>query len=77
MLTVGDDFTRECLAIEVATSLTSLKVIGVLTRLFEEQGSPRFLRSDKGPEFIANALKAWFDPSPLFRTRWKVSNGRL
>jgi transposase InsO family protein len=59
MLTVGDDFTRECLAIEVATSLTSLKVIGVLTRLFVEHGAPRFLRSDNGPEFIATSLKAW------------------
>jgi putative transposase len=59
MLTVVDEFTRECLAIEVATTLPSEKVIGVLSRLFAQQGSPRFLRSDNGPEFIALALKAW------------------
>ena len=59
ILTVGDDFTRECLAIEVATSLPSAKVIAVLSRLVAEHGPPRFLRMDNGPEFIAHALKAW------------------
>lgn len=59
ILTVGDDFTRECLAIVVATSLPSAKVIAVLWHLFAQHGAPQFLRSDNGPEFIANALKAW------------------
>jgi putative transposase len=59
MLTIGDDFTRECLAIEVATSLPAAKVIGVLSRLFADYGAPGFVRLDNGPEFIANALKAW------------------
>jgi putative transposase len=59
MLTIGDDFTRECLAIEVATSLPSAKVIQVLTRLFAVQGVPQYLRSDNGPEFIAKAVRAW------------------
>lgn len=59
MLTVGDDFTRECLTIEVATSLPSAKVMHVLTRLFAQQGAPQYLRSDNGPEFIAQALKVW------------------
>ena len=59
MLTIGDDFTRECLAIEVATSLPSARVIGVLERLFAEHGAPKYLRSDNGPEFIAQALRAW------------------
>jgi len=59
MLTVGDDFTRECLAIEVATSLPSAKVIAVLSRLVAAHGAPAYLRSDNGPEFIAGALKAW------------------
>ncbi len=57
MLTVGDDFTRECLAIEVATSLPSQKVIVVLARLVSEYGAPLCLRSDNGPEFIAETLK--------------------
>ena len=59
MLTVGDDFTRECLAITVATSLPSAKVIQVLERLFAAHGAPKYLRSDNGPEFIAHALRAW------------------
>jgi len=64
MLTAGDDFTRECLAIEVATSLPSQKVIAVLARLISEHGVPGYLRSDNGPEFIAEALKAWLATQP-------------
>jgi putative transposase len=59
VLTVGDDFTRECLALEAATSIPARAVIRVLSRLFAEHGAPRYLRSDNGPEFIAGALKAW------------------
>jgi putative transposase len=59
MLTVGDEFTRECLAIEVGTSLTADRVIAVLKRLFAEHGAPRFVRSDNGPEFVATALRTW------------------
>jgi putative transposase len=57
ILTVGDDFTPECLALEAATSLPAKSVIRALTRLVVEQGAPRYLRSDNGPEFIAQALK--------------------
>ena len=59
MLTIGDDYTRECWAIEVATSLPAHRVIDVLARLFAKHGAPHFLRSDNGPEFIAHALRAW------------------
>lgn len=59
MLTIGDDFTKECLAIEVATSIPSRRVIEVLRCLFVEHGAPEFLRSDNGPEFIAQALRVW------------------
>ena len=59
ILTVGDDFTRECVAIEVATALGSAGVITVLSRLFAAQGAPQYLRSDNGPEFIARALQDW------------------
>jgi putative transposase len=59
VLTVGDDFTRECLALEPATSIPAERVVGVLSRLFAEHGPPRYLRSDNGPEFIAGVLKAW------------------
>jgi len=58
-LTVVDEFTRECLAIEVATSLPANKVIAVLKSLVAGQRVPQFLRSDNGPEFIAEALKVW------------------
>ena len=59
MLTVVDEFTRECLAIEVATSLPSGRVITVLERLFEERGGPDYIRSDNGPEFIAGRVRRW------------------
>jgi putative transposase len=58
-LSIVDEWTRECLAIEVATSVTAAKVIGVLERLFEQYGAPQVLRSDNGPEFIARALRIW------------------
>jgi len=59
MLTVGDDFTRECLAIEVATSFPAAKVIAVLSRLVQEHGAPDYVKSDNGSEFIAHTLQAW------------------
>jgi putative transposase len=59
LLTVMDEFTREGLAIEVATSLPSRRVIAVLADLFAQHGAPQFIRSDNGPEFIAQALRDW------------------
>jgi putative transposase len=59
MLTVMDEFTREGLAIEVATSIPAQRVIGVLERLVAMQGAPAFIRSDNGPEFVALALRGW------------------
>ena len=58
-LSIIDEWTRECLAIEVATSLTAEKVIAVLERVCARYGTPQVLRSDNGPEFIARALKMW------------------
>jgi putative transposase len=51
MLNVVDEFTRECLAIDVAGSIRSKRVIEVLSRLVSTHGTPLFLRSDNGPEF--------------------------
>jgi hypothetical protein len=65
MLTVVDEFTRECLAIEVATSLRSERVIAVLRRLFEERGGPEYIRSDNGPEFIAELIRRWLKERSL------------
>ena len=58
-LTVKDEWTRECHAIEVATSIDAVRVIAVLERLFARYGAPAVLRSDNGPEFIARALRIW------------------
>ena len=58
-LTVIDEFTRECLAIDVAGSIRSTRVIEVLARLISEHGAPRYLRSDNGPEFVSTAILEW------------------
>ena len=58
-LTVVDEFTRECLAIDVAGSIRSGRVIEVLGQLVSLHGAPHSLRSDNGPEFIATALLRW------------------
>ena len=56
ILTVEDEFTRLCLAIEVGRRMPASAVCGTLLRLFGEHGTPAFVRSDNGPEFIAAAL---------------------
>jgi len=55
-LTVIDRFTRECLAIDVAGSIRSGRVIEVVTRLVSVHGALRYLRSDDGPEFVSRAV---------------------
>jgi transposase InsO family protein len=59
MLTVMDEFTRECVAIEVGYSLSSAEVIQVLDWLFLLRGHPEHLRSDNGPELIAYEVQRW------------------
>jgi len=58
-LTVIDEFTRERLAIDVAGSIRSGRVIEVLARLISQHGAPRSLRSDNGPEFVSQAILEW------------------
>jgi putative transposase len=58
-LTVVDEFTHESLAIDVAGSIRSARVIEVLTRLMSVHGTPAYLRSDSGPEFVSNAILQW------------------
>ena len=55
-LTIVDEWTRECLAIDVAGGIRSGRVIEVLTQLVGIHGAPRYLRSDNGPEFVATAI---------------------
>ncbi len=59
LLNVLDDFNRQSLAIEVDTSLPSLRVIRVLERLLKERGKPANIRTDNGPEFISHKLEEW------------------
>jgi putative transposase len=58
-LTIVDEFTRECLAIDVAGSIRSGRVLEVLAQLVSQHGAPRYLRSDNGPEFVATAVLRW------------------
>jgi putative transposase len=58
-LTVIDEFSRECPAIEVSHSLPSERVIAVLERLREERGLPKVIITDNGPEFTSRAFDAW------------------
>ena len=58
-LTIVDDCTRECLAIEVDTSITGLRVQGVLERLADTRGLPKSITVDNGPEFDGQVLDKW------------------
>lgn len=60
ILTVEDEFTRMCLAIEVEYRMNSRFVADTLMALIAEHGMPRFIRSDNGPEFIAKYLMRIF-----------------
>jgi putative transposase len=64
-LTVVDEFTRECLAIDVAGSIRSNRVIEVLGRLVSLHGAPAALRSDNGPEFVSRAILEWLTRSGI------------
>ncbi len=58
-LTVVDEWTREALAIDVAGTIRSSRVIEVMARLTSIHGAPRYLRSDNGPEFVSTAVLKW------------------
>ncbi len=59
MLNVIDEFTRECLAIQVARKLKGTDVIDLLSDLFILRGVPGHVRSDNRPEFVAKAVQTW------------------
>ncbi len=61
MLTIIDEYTRECLAILVERSLTSEDVIDQLFNLFVLRGIPEHIRSDNGPEFTAKLIRKWLE----------------
>ena len=59
LLVVIDEFTRECLAVETGRTFTSREVILTLQYLFAVRGAPQHIRSDNGPEFVAEAVQRW------------------
>jgi len=61
MLTLIDEYSRECLSIDVARSLTSEDVLERLTMLFITRGVPDYIRSDNGSEFTANTVRDWLN----------------
>ena len=61
MLTVLDEYSRECLAIVVARRLRADDVLQTLSELFVEHGPPANLRSDNGPEFTAKVVREWLE----------------
>lgn len=65
LLAVIDEYTRECLAIEVARSFTARDVILTLQYLFAVRGAPQYIRSDNGPEFIAKELQTWLSQAAV------------
>jgi len=58
-LTIVDNFTRACPAIEVDTSLGGVRVVSVSERLSETRGLPKVITIDNEPEFAGKALDAW------------------
>ena len=69
LLSVVDEFTRQCLCLRVERSLKSENVRETLEVLFKDYGKPLYLRSDNGSEFIERSLQSWLDVQgtrPLF-----------
>jgi transposase InsO family protein len=61
ILTIVDEYTRECLALKSGRRITSEDVIHTLADLFIQRGAPVYLRSDNGPEFTARAIREWLE----------------
>jgi len=61
ILSIVDEYTRECIALLVARSFKAVDVIVALEALVSRRGRPAYLRSDNGPEFVAKEVKRWAD----------------
>ncbi len=61
MLVIMDEYSRECLSIDVARRLNSEDVLERLNDLFIRRGTPAYLRSDNGPEFTARRVRDWLE----------------
>ena len=66
-LVVLDEYTRECLGLEVEHTMGAREVVGILEKLVAERGAPQFIRSDNGPEFVAREVREWIQ-SKGFKT---------
>lgn len=69
MLTLIDEYTRECLAVEVGVSIRSERVRQILEKVCANKGKPELVRSDNGSEFIGKAVSGWLEKNgvkPLF-----------
>jgi len=88
LLNIIDEFTRECLAIEVERSIDADAVVACLEKITTDRPAPAHLRFDNGPEFIAYAVADWcrfngagtlfIDPGSPWQNAWIESfNGRL
>jgi putative transposase len=63
--TLVDEYTRECLALEVRRGMTAQAVNAVLAEVVRQRGAPAHIRSDNGPEFIARAIRSWMAAAGL------------
>ena len=61
MLTLVDEYTRECLLLEVERSMTGERIRDLIAEVLKKHGAPRHLRSDNSSEFIATKLKQFVD----------------
>ena len=59
MLTIIDEYTRECLAIDISRKLNAIDVVERLADLFIFRGIPKYIRSDNGPEFVSKTVRNW------------------
>ena len=69
ILSIVDEYTRECLGLEVKRSFKASDVLGVLERLVGDRGRPVHLRSDNGPEFVAREVGKWADRKGVLLVR--------
>lgn len=64
-LVAVDEYSRECLALTVERRIDAHRVIETLKRLMDQYGAPEHIRSDNGPEFVAQAVQEWLDESGI------------
>ena len=74
MLTIIDEYSRECLAIVTKRKLKSGDVLEALENLFIDRGIPGHIRSDNGSEFTATAVRRWLEKMEVYNTSTKLDH---